>query len=386
MLLKAFIPLPQDATAVYTSSGLAYYRHPDHLGSSRLATTRNQTLYSSTAYAPFGETYLQTGTTDVSFTGIDQDMVSGIHDFLFRKYPPVQGRWLSPDPAGLAVVDPTNPQSWNRYAYVNNNPLAAIDPLGLDSGNPCDDPWYAETHAECPAPPCAAFGTEGCIPFPPGYPGSGGGGGGSAPSGGTSAGSQPPSGETLGLPGGLNPYPFGNVWNLFGFLPGMPNPWILDARNVIDNGELVWVGDYNGEPGGCQTNGICVLWDAVLGEWVEDPSTENAMAVLGAAYNATVHGLGCVGMGWAVQGTAMAGSAPIMSKPFSAPGSSGGTSVASSLAGDFLGSRMFAPVGMPGTSTFRWTTTANWGRAAGRWLPFIGTAVGVYAINSCLGG
>jgi hypothetical protein len=29
-------------------------------------------------------------------------------------------------------VDPTNPQSWNRYAYVLNNPLIAIDPLGLD--------------------------------------------------------------------------------------------------------------------------------------------------------------------------------------------------------------------------------------------------------------
>jgi hypothetical protein len=28
-------------------------------------------------------------------------------------------------------VDPRNPQSWNRYAYVLNNPLALVDPLGL---------------------------------------------------------------------------------------------------------------------------------------------------------------------------------------------------------------------------------------------------------------
>ena len=28
------------------------------------------------------------------------------------------GRWLSPDPAGLSAVDPSNPQSWNRYVYV----------------------------------------------------------------------------------------------------------------------------------------------------------------------------------------------------------------------------------------------------------------------------
>ncbi len=25
-----------------------------------------------------------------------------------------------------------NPQSWNRYAYVQNNPLALVDPFGLD--------------------------------------------------------------------------------------------------------------------------------------------------------------------------------------------------------------------------------------------------------------
>jgi hypothetical protein len=44
----------------------------------------------------------------------------------------VQGRWLVPDPAGLAAVDITNPQTWNRYAYVANNPLSNVDPLGTD--------------------------------------------------------------------------------------------------------------------------------------------------------------------------------------------------------------------------------------------------------------
>jgi len=131
-LVQAFIPLPTGAKAVYTLAGLAFYRHHDHLGSSRLATTPSRTLYSSTAYAPFGEPYAQAGTTDLSFTGQDQDTVSGMHDFLDRRYMPVQGRWLSPDPMGLDAVDPTSPQSWNRYAYVVNNPLAMIDPLGDD--------------------------------------------------------------------------------------------------------------------------------------------------------------------------------------------------------------------------------------------------------------
>jgi YD repeat-containing protein len=48
-LSKAFVPLPGGATAVYTNGSngvsLAYYRHPDWLGSSRLATKPNRTVY-----------------------------------------------------------------------------------------------------------------------------------------------------------------------------------------------------------------------------------------------------------------------------------------------------------------------------------------------------
>jgi len=84
------------------------------------------------AYAPYGESYVASGTTDLSYTGQNQDALAGHYDFLFREYNPVHGRWISPDPAGTAVVDPGNPQSLNRYAYVLNSPAVSVDPLGLD--------------------------------------------------------------------------------------------------------------------------------------------------------------------------------------------------------------------------------------------------------------
>lgn len=141
-LQKAFIAIPGGGTALYTNAGgatPAYYRHPDWLGSARLTTygTQSATAYSDAQYAPFGEAYPAPPTApapppDQSFTGQNPDTVAQLDDFMFREYSPTQGRWMSPDPAGLAAVNPANPQSWNRYAYVVGNPLELVDPLGLD--------------------------------------------------------------------------------------------------------------------------------------------------------------------------------------------------------------------------------------------------------------
>jgi RHS repeat-associated protein len=132
-LVKGFAPLPGGATAVYTPGMLpAYYRHGDWLGSSRLATTPARTNYYDGAYAPYGENHGGLGTTDLNFTGQNQDTVTGLYDFLYREYNPNHGRWISPDPAGLRAVNPLQPQTWNRYAYVMNNPVAMTDPLGLE--------------------------------------------------------------------------------------------------------------------------------------------------------------------------------------------------------------------------------------------------------------
>ncbi len=151
---KVFTQLPGGATAVYNSSGLAYYRHPDWLGSSRLASTPTRTVYYDGAYAPFGENYAETGTTDRSFTGQNQDLTPGsglLYDFPNRELHSTQGRWISPDPAGLGAVDPTNPQTWNRYAYVLNNPLALVDPSGLynDCGGQICQPFSYDVGLGC---------------------------------------------------------------------------------------------------------------------------------------------------------------------------------------------------------------------------------------------
>jgi RHS repeat-associated protein len=132
-LIKALVALPGGAKAIYNTTGLAYFRHSDWLGSSRLTSTatRPTSMYSSSAYAPFSERYAQAGSVDASFTGQDQDTVSTLYDFLARRQSPSQGRWISPDPAGRRAVSLADPQSWNRYAYVNNNPLSNVDPEGL---------------------------------------------------------------------------------------------------------------------------------------------------------------------------------------------------------------------------------------------------------------
>ena len=44
-----------------------------------------------------------------------------------RYYMPEIGRFISPD---TIVPDPANPQSYNRYAYVRNNPMNFTDPTG----------------------------------------------------------------------------------------------------------------------------------------------------------------------------------------------------------------------------------------------------------------
>jgi RHS repeat-associated protein len=118
---RARVPLPAGAVADYTSGpSLLDYWHTDWLGSVRLASTPNRTMYYDAGIAPYGEHYVETGTTKGVFADMVQNTITGMYDTPNREYDTTSGRWLWPDPAGLAAADPSNPQSWNRYAYVLN--------------------------------------------------------------------------------------------------------------------------------------------------------------------------------------------------------------------------------------------------------------------------
>ena len=63
------------------------------------------------------------------FTGKERDTETGLDYFGARYMSSAQGRFTSPD-SPLADQNPYDPQSWNLYNYVRNNPLSFIDPTG----------------------------------------------------------------------------------------------------------------------------------------------------------------------------------------------------------------------------------------------------------------
>ncbi|MGH9895547.1 MAG: RHS repeat-associated core domain-containing protein, partial [bacterium] len=61
-------------------------------------------------------------------TGHERDRESGLDYMVARYYSSSLGRFMAVDPGDDTEAE--DPQSWNRYAYVGNNPLAYADPDG----------------------------------------------------------------------------------------------------------------------------------------------------------------------------------------------------------------------------------------------------------------
>lgn len=74
--------------------------------------------------------YNYANTTRQHFTGYEKDSESGLEFAQNRYYSSKFGRFTTVDPM-MASGDVRDAQSWNRYAYVRNNPLNLTDPLGL---------------------------------------------------------------------------------------------------------------------------------------------------------------------------------------------------------------------------------------------------------------
>ncbi len=113
----------------------------DHLGSTSLTTNASGTKIGEMKYYPYGETRYSWGSTptDRRFTGQWQEDVAALgslYDYGARMYSPLVGRFLSAD---TIVPNPKNPQSLNRFAYVQNNPLKYTDPTGHLLCNGCVD-------------------------------------------------------------------------------------------------------------------------------------------------------------------------------------------------------------------------------------------------------
>jgi RHS repeat-associated protein len=82
-------------------------------------------------FQPFGlEITTPSGGLPIKFAAMERDFSSG-NDFDHARYQSsLLGRFLGPD---LLQGSAEDPQSWNRYSYVFNNPLKYIDPLGLQA-------------------------------------------------------------------------------------------------------------------------------------------------------------------------------------------------------------------------------------------------------------
>ena len=116
----------------------------DHLGTPRMIVDQTGSLANIKRhdYLPFGEE-IPAGTGGRTaamgfaggdgirqqFTSKERDVETGLDYFGARYFAAIQGRFTSVDPL-LESADPLVPQSWNRYVYVLDNPLAFTDPDG----------------------------------------------------------------------------------------------------------------------------------------------------------------------------------------------------------------------------------------------------------------
>ena len=118
------------------STTLTQHFHLDHLGTPRLVSNDAGVQIGIHACYPFGAELNLGGETPselMKFTGHERDLLASSPntlDYMHARYDmATMGRFLSVDPGPVHVE---HPQSWNRYAYVENNPITYNDPDGRE--------------------------------------------------------------------------------------------------------------------------------------------------------------------------------------------------------------------------------------------------------------
>ncbi|MFA6011333.1 MAG: RHS repeat-associated core domain-containing protein [Desulfobacteraceae bacterium] len=129
------------------STGKESYYHFDSTGNTIALTDENQELTDSYFYTPYGE-IISNGSTDNPFRysgrhGVMDDG-NGLNYMRARYYNPEIKRFMSMDVLTGTLGEP---QSLNRYAYVNGNPIIGIDPSGLKTDK--FDKWIKEQYNLC---------------------------------------------------------------------------------------------------------------------------------------------------------------------------------------------------------------------------------------------
>ena len=125
-----FTTTPTEVQA-QTYTPVFYYYHGDHLGSSSVMTDRSGAMVQHYEYAAFGNERFKDNTSAVDmsnrYTGQQLDEETGLYYYGARYYDPELGRFTQPD---TIVPNSSDSQQFNRYTYVNNNPLKYTDPSG----------------------------------------------------------------------------------------------------------------------------------------------------------------------------------------------------------------------------------------------------------------
>ena len=120
-----------------------HFVHVNALGSTSMTSSAAGVVDGDMVDYPWGQSWLGTA-PEWHYAAFEYgDSESGLYPTPNRQYTTGQGRWLTPDPGGVNVVRLDDPQTWNMYAYVTNNPTTLTDPTGLHDQ---DDPCAANSH------------------------------------------------------------------------------------------------------------------------------------------------------------------------------------------------------------------------------------------------